>query len=822
MFDDLISKLQKIHVTSSPASLDLVMADTSSTKRHKTGNVDDKMLHVAEGKLSLGDMPVEIFGMITQYLPRSSVQNMRLVNKDVEKRVSSFLFRTVVVPFRPEIFGVSDNGREKIGGGVNVMLLDKGMRVFQGFGKCILKFAMSFEIDIAALTYPPMKSHQVAVTTFWGIYRWPSPAYNRFHMLEGLEQTADKTRTMAEALQFVDNARELALSLDSGLGWLAGPDHPYKVPVVFRKPKVFGCSRFLDEVESELSTLCGGKASRPYYYWPTAEPATMFAPWSSANAEYASAPAASNAVRNHADTCTPPLDLDEFDLETVQTYKHILLSSGYTVDTVDAALAMLLDSERPLARTSRRGQIVETTSTNPSEAISMLRAGSHSPEITSLEQGLRQTFANQKAAWSRTCPLKPSSLKTSQKEMLLEVEWAQRAFMQSWTIAIVDGPKTFDHITTLTIARLSQRHLSILMREEFWDRLESLTTFSLAIIPDWRDISKSASGLIEDTPLKPSQAVASVYMLLQNHISTREHICELNFEWLCGGEAAAGQFARNQLILPAPLIANPEKMLDRAGTPPEVLSLPFVKNLGLKNCWSSPHVFLDFTQKLRAQSLERLTLQSMSLTVPMPDTAPAPQLGTVQAPQALQGNAFDIANMLPPSPQGSAPRNPRAWLKAPPYGTWSYIIDNLTPGPNLADIRYSKGLSSIPEPRAASTLRAIVLDSCGYVKLKIDLDQSRLDGALTRVEGFIPSTNLAYSSTHYDFLKEYMMKAEDHLLGSIVSHIQPAEAGTLYRAWQMTAGWSKKMTDELAASAAADGVRQPGKGRIKGTVRRTL
>lgn len=77
-------------------------------------------------------VPVEIFTMILRHLPRSDVQNMRLVNKEFERKVSHELFKIVVVPFRPEIYGIAaDTGND--GAASSVMLQDKGMRVFQGY-----------------------------------------------------------------------------------------------------------------------------------------------------------------------------------------------------------------------------------------------------------------------------------------------------------------------------------------------------------------------------------------------------------------------------------------------------------------------------------------------------------------------------------------------------------------------------------------------------------------------------------------------------------------------------------------------------------------
>jgi hypothetical protein len=65
---------------------------------------------------------------------------MRLVNKEFELRVSQYLFTVVVVPFKPEIYGINTepalSGTPVSQGAI--LLQDKGMRVFQGY------FSMQF------------------------------------------------------------------------------------------------------------------------------------------------------------------------------------------------------------------------------------------------------------------------------------------------------------------------------------------------------------------------------------------------------------------------------------------------------------------------------------------------------------------------------------------------------------------------------------------------------------------------------------------------------------------------------------------------------
>ena len=81
-------------------------------------------------------LPVEIFTLIISYLPRSNILNMRLVNKEFDQKVAEFLFRIVVVPFRPEIYGITQERKVVMGANEvvqsSILLQDRGMRVFQG------------------------------------------------------------------------------------------------------------------------------------------------------------------------------------------------------------------------------------------------------------------------------------------------------------------------------------------------------------------------------------------------------------------------------------------------------------------------------------------------------------------------------------------------------------------------------------------------------------------------------------------------------------------------------------------------------------------
>ena len=123
-------------------------------------------------------IPVDIYAQIANHLSSDDIKTMRLVNRETEEKISRYLFSSVVVPFRSEIYGmiVRDSNldarkdvRGKGKGRINrpratsstirdasfglysgVGKADDiaaGMKVFEGWGPHIRRFAMSFEID---------------------------------------------------------------------------------------------------------------------------------------------------------------------------------------------------------------------------------------------------------------------------------------------------------------------------------------------------------------------------------------------------------------------------------------------------------------------------------------------------------------------------------------------------------------------------------------------------------------------------------------------------------------------------------------------------
>jgi hypothetical protein len=781
---------------------------------------------------------MELFAQIINYLPRRAIQNMRLVNHEFEQKVSGRLFKSVVVPFRPEIYGITEDplrgaGYDAKGKGIEdhrnhdgnktVMLQDKGMRVFQGFGRHIRKFAMSFEFDIDTLNQPPIKCDQEAITSFWGIYRWPYQIYNRYIQLEGLEQTADETCTMAKALRYIDNANELGLSINGGLGWLSGPDVSTRLDTVAEKISVFGSSGYVSDI----------KPQKP-------------------------------RSRTSATSISKPLVPGD---ERIHIYERMLVEAGYKGQRLEGATRELIRSERSVvavkseidsdtdvheqesARTpqsdqqrsavldARNGRI--EASTLPSIAINVLTSwGADSPNLSSSD------LIN--------IPLVPNKLSNAQKEMLLETEWAQRAFTQSYAIAVIDNPTTFHNIETLTIARIPARHLSILRRNDFWNSLAKLQNVSLAVIPDWRELIKLPTTQVEDVELVPSDCIPTVHGLLRDHIAPKKSIKSLHFEWLCGGEEAFGLCARNRLILAAPILENSMCMVNMVEQP-SLLHFPYLKNFSLKNCWFSPHMLVRFITGHRKDSLRTLKLDSVSLSalptraVHMPSIRlhaqlPAAQLGHALAPHfmqtqtpatdqghdqenyiehALQPGPVPAVNQVPfpafPTADIAPPHGPsQDWAPEPRIGSWAHAIDQITPGEDIRTRRHDHKLDNKPPHRSSSNLTRVTFASCGYIRLPLDLDQAALEPPTAQQDSAIITKRRAE-------LDPFMMHRADYTLGTIIPHINHQEWQLLENAFFMEAGWDDydEFYNKLFEQAKIDGNPYPGKGRFRGSISAT-
>lgn len=768
-------------------------------------------------------VPVEIFEIIISHLSRLEVRCLRLVCKEFEAKVSAQYFRNVVVPFKSELYSKLDRHESGVLKRTSSALLSNGMRIFQSFGPHIRRFALSLELDEDTLSYPPIKPSQEAVPSFWGIYRWPHGTYHRYTDLEGLEQTADETEAMKEALKCLVEVSNLGLCCDAGLGFLLGPDH----------------------IARNAATIHPVFATQN---WRVTGPEPQHR---------------KQVIVSLSDFHELVKDIKTPVFENPISFKRNVLQkmasdAGYSGDQIHDAVRMILDTEGTDLNTidfDERASLLNDTESRPPLSFNNHRAD-FEPVI----------------ADAAGYALIPSSLTRAQKEMLLELEWAHRAMIQSYVIGLIDNARDgcFANLTTLTIAKIPSSHVYIFNRHDLWQNLPSLNNVSLGVIADWRRVSKPAPGCVEDAPVSPVDAVGKVFQLLNSYIGAQANIESLHFEWICGGEFAPSTFQRNHYILPAPFFEDPQFMT-RVDSPrthqKDILTLPFIKHLSLKNCWASPHVFLQTIRNMALCALEKLELESVSLSGPPTLTPQAPLqghitnvntahlLGLMALPPGAQLQPHPVgpaAGPAPPPPPPIAqmaqnqmqPNNaatdplatPSETLQQPEILSWAGIIEHFSPSIKIQDILAARDEAApnsadqlmqnqpdplgqhIPSPHRLHSdekrysLKCLSFKSCGYVSI---------DVAAINTRSILPfgTQGLAGNGNpHSSNLGPLMQKCRDRLLGRIAPFLRTQELFQLTNAFGLDMGWETFYDQKTIADAIADGVECPGRGRFSGTI----
>lgn len=524
---------------------------------------------------------------------------MRLVNREFDSKLAEIYFKAVVVPFRPEfeaLYGSlnvdprSSSDQQKLslvigktsddtGPENNATqpsatdgMLSAGHRVFEQFGDKMHKFALALELNEMDLASPPLKINQEILLAPWGLYRWPMLNYQRYSRVEGLEQMANETGYMMQAFQHLKNVTEIGISCDAGLGWLCGPDtNPF-------------CARSLPPVFRQIIYEGDG------------------------------------GINN-----TSAAEEEEESL-SLSILKQMALNAGYSDIEWPLVILRLLEDEGrdgvvewierilPSGRLTRdRVPYLQVDDSTTKEDIILQIKNAIACDGESTVVGTTET---------RSYGLIPCVLSMAQIEMLLELEWAHRALMQSYRIAVMDNKDSFQNLKVLNIARCPSSRITTWCDDQFWETMTSIETFHLGVIPDWREVTKNSSGTIEQRSVPPSNASRNVYKLLQFYVGEQKNIQNFSFEWICGGEFAMGKSQRDRYILPAPILSDTGNMLDVTHDfqPDDILNLPYVSNLVLKNCWFAPHVFKFFFQHMFLEALEGVLLDSVSLTGPPTST----------------------------------------------------------------------------------------------------------------------------------------------------------------------------------------------------------
>ncbi|KAF4121805.1 hypothetical protein GMORB2_1644 [Geosmithia morbida] len=846
------------------------------TKRCRTmagGDEDCNASSEAPGKRSWleGAIPVEIFGIITSYLTRADVRNLRLVCQEFDRQVSVKYFRSVVVPFRSELYG-KQHPQNGIARPSNSLFYD-GMRIFQTFGPHILRFALSLEIDYSSLAYPPVKLTQEIVPSFWGIYRWPHGSYSRYLDLEGIEETADETLGMKEALRCLTTVTNLGLYCDAGLGCIGSHQ---------------------DYVRAAASRA--GRTQHP-----------TFASFAPAENEPGSRDRRDTVTVSNANLLRRASrdDTNGIAQHNYTILKRMACGAGYRDAQADEAIRLLLNTEGidiealylstdPFPSSNpgdydtgyRRGQ---SQGEDPRAVLDLEAFHEHGflpadpPAAPNIPQHQHQQLDQQLQAQLPmnlrfntlfSAPSSPRATATpltqAQKELLLELGWAHRAMIQSYVISMIDNSRAglLDNLTTLTIAKIPSCHLNILYNDHLWQNIPSLSNVSLAVIADWRKISKRHDSTIEDAPVFPVEAVPGVYKLLNEYISRQPGIKSLHFEWICGGEFGLGAYQRNQHVLPAPFFADPQDMVSATGvleSLERLLRLPHIQHLSLNNCWISPQVFLQMMRQMGLSSLEKLALESVSLTGP-------PSL----TPQVWYANPRNLPGLLlnnPPLPApmehvplgypaegtmpyeqgdqvhgGGGPVESVEQTQSPfPYWfLWSALLEHFSPrrrdhlrsrfrgnattATSAAEThdqwwersrimsfsrRFVPCASQLGRDELHYRIKNISVKSCGYIG--VDARHVLTRSLLPRNIYHLPEES---RSGVYRAINDMVLRPQDKLLGCIIPYIQPSEVISLTELG-MIFGWTGVYSRAMVDEAVDDDILRPGSGRFTGVLETT-
>ena len=645
---------------------------------------------------------------------------------------------------------------------------------------------------------PPVKGKFEFFSEFWGKYKWPHPYYSRFDFCAGLEKKADEFRCMSAALSNLQGVRELGVSIDSGLGYLCGPDISDHAQLFQEKPKIFGVS----ETQRSLKFL---------------ERQSL---WDGIVRSLGPA-AATNYVIQGDNILANQTPLAPNEWGYFEVHFHIpssprLNPCGMGLSRTRSPRVKFIDAyggrsvDRPLVfQAINLANNLHTGGATEASTIGDVNTHDHA------------SFQGREKSPFHTAPLIPNNLTPAQKEWLLETEWAQRAFLSSYCMALTDNSHTFQHVQSFTVTKLSSRYLSALQREDFWRALPNLNTLTIKVSADWRNILKTDAGVVEAPDIRPSSAATQFHKLLATCIAVVPNIKTLSIGYFGGGEQQVGIFGRNKHILPAPLTDFSDH--DAAtGVNADILALPHVEHLTLTNCWITPPALKTFVAQMRAVKLRTLTLDSVSLTAHsgvMDMMEPNPlDNGVLRIPDGPPRRFGDPAVGDLFQQRGSAP-DPRSdgfgWMvESRRIGSWGNVIDAITPGPTVELLRYAyQHLHDVPEIRDSGPLERINFISCGYVKL-INMKEFN-QSFLGEVNNNPPQ---CLRKRAIDLMPIMMHRNEDPLLGQIIPMLHDQELEVLETAFPMKMNWD----DENKWDNLEDGQPIGGSGRFSGHVKKLI
>ena len=662
-------------------------------------------------------------GLVCRWLSVEDVHQLRLVNKKFAEMIAPILFKRVVVPFNKEFF---NPGRELWNSKFSALPSSNPVRKY---GKEISKFAISFEVDLYGLATAQPKHLQHDIKAWWGGFSWPRPAYPRFQPLRVLEDSLDSNRMhLRETFKSLSGVTELGLSIDSGHGWLNGPDVSDMAVFDMRCEglgKVFGKTfrgenkwhefgrdqlfswaqlKTLSETMKETlanSTPAETRRLRPKFdRWFITRERTGF------------------VHQSHPDS-QPLMHTGGVQSQPVANANQAIPAGGQAPHGAPAVQGLQNNAAQALnivanhqvgAVGHRRSPPVRASSRLPAHAVELPQW----PIIfngfnVSAGAGGTSRRVQSRLASPSEFPLKPGELTEAQVQWLLETFWAQRTFLSAFVTAVITNKPSLSGVSSLCLAKLSSGLLPSLAHNEFWSALPALKTVTILVSPDWRrEHTPGDRAFSINMPISPLEASAKLTELLGSYICPLERLTKLVVGFVGGGEHATGICARNKHVLPAPITTRPRDWTtDHKFAPSHSTLIKFdhIKDLKFENCWFSPCMLKNFMERSADTSLRHLTLESVSLTGVHSQRTDGPMTAH-DAPKPRHGAAEWLHERLPHD------------------GCWPDILDNITPGPTLFERKITAGIVDCMSTEALHYARGfrghvqkITLKSCGYAKI---------------------------------------------------------------------------------------------------------
>lgn len=803
--------------------------------------------------ISLATFNTDLWLDVANYLCTSDIKNLRLTCKSIAASLSEIQLRNVVVNFGESLFRGAGNSGDVKG---SVLPLDS---MFHMHGHNFNQFGIAFEYDLHGLTHATPKVIEREQDAWFGKFTWPTKEYPRFPALQAAEDLVDNNSPLLkEAFKYITKASELGLCIDSGHGWLEGPD--ISDLTLYDQRASRGSKMFGKTFQGEDVWHTFGR--NEYFKW--AQQNTINAITRHLlNTALPNKQAATEELRfidnlavREMESFTVQRDQPDFDIAAhvggtpgsqATNPAHFIPPVNMQQGHANMILAIHAAARnnqlhRNRGRTARSTQLSEEIQTSQWPLI-------FNGVNLAAEVGGHCGFIQSQTGSPKSCQLRPGSLTESQAQWLMETLWAQRAFLSAYTTAIITNKHNFANIHTFRISKLSSGLLSSLEQKEFWSSLPGLRKLEILLSPDWRQEHTTGDrGFQKTMAIPPHKAARRFTKFLRSFVVHLERLHSLTIGYADGGEHAVGMFARNQHVLPAPIVDNPADWLtttSRSGITPNITKFDHIRDLEFENCWLSPKMLKEFMDQSCDTSLHSLTLNSVSLL-------------TSHDPSIDQPQTTITSNL-----QCQFPREMWAKEIIPTGATWTQILDVITPGVTLHEHKDKMGLSDEdmqpkPEKSFRGHIQKIHIKSCGYVRITLpsNIKATTFHQFSAVTHAIAPSdSGIRYRKDYFTTgramgVTDVILRSDDirgagnasrwtnendldngsfmmsklgpkgvpyPWLGTLTQCVHPIEQRILEEAWGMKFGWGDTL-DRWAA--VEDGFYEGGTGRFSGTLQR--